>query len=118
MGKKRKRCAACWYYRKKCLPDCLLAPYFPSDKGKEDIQNVAKVFGASNFIKLMNSAHPHQRLAAETMIMEARARKSDPVHGLAGIAKALLEKLDNLTSELSSVNHQNQFHSQHSVVPQ
>ncbi|KAI3962094.1 hypothetical protein MKW92_039371 [Papaver armeniacum] len=50
--------------------------------------------------------------------MEARARRSDPVHGLAGIAKNLPQKLDNLTSQLASVNHQIQFHRLHSVVQQ
>ncbi|KAI3847132.1 hypothetical protein MKX03_001248 [Papaver bracteatum] len=50
--------------------------------------------------------------------MEARARKTDPVHGLAGIAKTHSQKLDNLTSELAFVNQQNKFHRQHSVVVQ
>ncbi|KAI3881983.1 hypothetical protein MKX03_002961 [Papaver bracteatum] len=50
--------------------------------------------------------------------MEARARRSDPVHGLPGIAKTLSQKLDNLTSQLASVNHHIQFHRRHSVVPQ
>ncbi|KAI3901664.1 hypothetical protein MKW92_053501, partial [Papaver armeniacum] len=47
--------------------------------------------------------------------MEARGRISDPVHGLAGIAKTHPQILDNLTSEHAFVN---QFHHRRSVVPQ
>ncbi|KAI3851878.1 hypothetical protein MKW98_019877 [Papaver atlanticum] len=50
--------------------------------------------------------------------MEARARRSDPVHGLGGIAKALSQKLNNLASELALVNQQNQFHRHRSGVMQ
>ncbi|KAI3974745.1 hypothetical protein MKX01_037541 [Papaver californicum] len=52
------------------------------------------------------------------MIKEARARKSDPVYGLPGIAETLSQQLNNLTSELAFVNQQNQFHRRHSVVLQ
>lgn len=50
------------------------------------------------------------------MIMEARVRKFDPVHGLEGIAETLSLQLDNLTSELAFVNQQN--HRWHSGVMQ
>ncbi|KAI3946252.1 hypothetical protein MKW92_035705 [Papaver armeniacum] len=115
MGRNRKACAACKYHRKRCSPECPLAPYFPSDTGGEDFQNVVKVFGASNFTKLIKSAHPHQCLAAKTMIIEARARKYDHVHGLAGIVETLLQQLNNLTTKLAFMNQQNQFHRRHSV---
>ncbi|KAI3984634.1 hypothetical protein MKX01_003997 [Papaver californicum] len=52
------------------------------------------------------------------MIKEARARKSDPVHGLPGIAETLSQQLNNLTSELAFVNQQNQIHCRHSVFLQ
>ncbi|KAI3851882.1 hypothetical protein MKW98_019881 [Papaver atlanticum] len=49
------------------------------------------------------------------MIIEARARKYDPVHGLAGIVETLLQQLNNLTSKLAFMNQQNQFHRRNSV---
>lgn len=50
--------------------------------------------------------------------MEAGARMSDPVHGLAGIAETISQKLDNLTSQLAFANQQNQFHHRHSGAMQ
>ncbi|KAI3984633.1 hypothetical protein MKX01_003996 [Papaver californicum] len=112
MGKDQKACAACRYQRRKCLSGCPFAPIFPRDR-EEDFQNVSGVFGANKFIKLLKYAKSSERhLAAEAMIIEANARTSDPVHGLAGFAATLSERLDYLTSELEMVNQQNQFHRQ------
>lgn len=113
MGKNLKAaCAACKYQRRKCPPECPFAPIFPRER-EEDFQNVSRVFGANNFIKLMTKAKPSdQHLAAEAMIMEANARVSDPVHGLASFAETLSQKLDLLLSELDLVNQQIQFHRQ------
>ncbi|KAI3975842.1 hypothetical protein MKX01_015390 [Papaver californicum] len=84
----KKSCEACAYKKKKCPQQCPLATFFPSNR-EEDYQNVLKVFGAANFIKLIEFAGPKQHFAAETLIIEAIARVSEPVHGLAGIAETL-----------------------------
>ncbi|KAI3938619.1 hypothetical protein MKW98_016124 [Papaver atlanticum] len=103
-----KSCGACKYRNKKCSLQCPLATYFPPNR-KEDFRNVTKVFGATNFLRLIKSADPLQYLAAESMIIEARARISDPVHGVAGIAETLSQQLDDLTSELANINQENRF---------
>ncbi|KAI3847133.1 hypothetical protein MKX03_001249 [Papaver bracteatum] len=46
--------------------------------------------------------------------MEANARMSDPVHGVASFAETLSQKLDLLLSELDLFNQQIQFHRQRS----
>ncbi|KAI3946253.1 hypothetical protein MKW92_035706 [Papaver armeniacum] len=112
MEKNKKGCVACKYHKRKCLPECPFAPIFPADKEK-DFQNVRRVFGASNFIKLMKSvAKSQQHLAAKTMIIEANARVSDPVNGLGVFAVILSKQLDYLSSELDLVNQQIQYHRQ------
>ncbi|KAI3974746.1 hypothetical protein MKX01_037542 [Papaver californicum] len=118
MGKDQKACAACRYQRRKCLPGCPFAPLFPRDR-EEDFQNVSRVFGANNFIKLMKTPKlSEQHLAAEAMIIEANARASDPVHGLGGFVATLIERLVYLTTELEMVNQQNQFHRQRNMRKQ
>ncbi|XP_026421495.1 uncharacterized protein LOC113317557 [Papaver somniferum] len=49
------------------------------------------------------------------MIIEAIARVSNPVHGLAGIAETLSQQLEDLTSELTAVNQQNK-HNLHRII--
>ncbi|EAY72700.1 hypothetical protein OsI_00567 [Oryza sativa Indica Group] len=53
-------CAACKFLRRKCLPGCVFAPYFPPEEPQK-FANVHKVFGASNVTKLLNELLPHQR---------------------------------------------------------
>ncbi|KAI3915065.1 hypothetical protein MKW92_007254 [Papaver armeniacum] len=110
----KKSCEACARRRKKCSQECPFAPFFPSNRAG-DFKNVSYVFGAANFITLINLADPKQHLAAETMIIEAIARVSNPVHGLAGIAETLSQQLEDLTSELTAVNQQNK-HNLHRII--
>ncbi|MCL7034311.1 hypothetical protein MKW94_014683 [Papaver nudicaule] len=111
MPSNERSCGACRYKRQKCLPQCPFAPFFPPNK-KEDFQNIVKVYGGANFMKLVNLAEPHKHLAADSMIFEANARISDPVNGLAGIVDTLSQQLDDLTSELSAVR----FHAKRTIV--
>ncbi|KAE9467926.1 hypothetical protein C3L33_00163, partial [Rhododendron williamsianum] len=37
-------CAACKYQRRKCAPDCVLAPYFPHHRQRQFL-NAHKLFG-------------------------------------------------------------------------
>lgn len=75
-------CGACKFLRRKCMDDCIFAPYFDSDQGVEHFTAVHKVFGASNVSKILNQSPPHKRLdAAITLCYEAKARLRDPVYG-------------------------------------
>ncbi|KAI3901474.1 hypothetical protein MKW92_016276 [Papaver armeniacum] len=103
------RCAACTIQRRRCWPECPLAPFFPPDRG-EDFKAICRVFGASNFSKLIKSAKPHQQvLAAESLITEAKARIADPIFGLSGSVYNLSCHLKNLRSELVLIKQQKEF---------
>ncbi|KAI3938626.1 hypothetical protein MKW98_016131 [Papaver atlanticum] len=111
MGKNqiRDRCAACTFQRRRCWPECPLAPFFPPDR-REDFEAVSQIFGASNFIKLIKSAKPHQQvLAAESLITEAKARVADPIFGLSGTVNNLFCHLKDLRSELVLIKQQKEM---------
>ncbi|KAI3780607.1 hypothetical protein L2E82_10592 [Cichorium intybus] len=67
-------CAACKFLRRKCMPGCIFAPYFPPEEPQK-FANVHKIFGASNVTKLLNDLLPHQREdAVNSLAYEAEAR--------------------------------------------
>ena len=45
-------CASCKLLRRRCVKDCIFAPYFPSDDPQK-FAIVHKVFGASNVSKML-----------------------------------------------------------------
>ena len=45
-------CASCKLLRRRCVKDCIFAPYFPSDDPHK-FAIVHKVFGASNVSKML-----------------------------------------------------------------
>jgi hypothetical protein len=51
-GNNPKRCAACKYLRRRCDPDCVLAPYFPASHPQR-YACVHHVFGASNVARML-----------------------------------------------------------------
>ncbi|KAK4269234.1 hypothetical protein QN277_022420 [Acacia crassicarpa] len=74
-------CAACKYQRKKCAPDCILAPYFPHDRQRQFL-NAHKLFGVKKIIKSIKHLDPHSK--DETMgsiIIQSDMRANDPVGG-------------------------------------
>ncbi|TVU41465.1 hypothetical protein EJB05_14984, partial [Eragrostis curvula] len=74
-------CAACKHLRRRCVPSCAFAAYFPPDHG-DQFAAVHKVFGASNVSKLLAEVAPAERVAAvESLVYEARARLQDPAFG-------------------------------------
>ncbi|KAL8249572.1 hypothetical protein R6Q59_006440 [Mikania micrantha] len=97
-------CAACKFLRKKCIPGCVLAPYFPPEDPQKFV-NVHKIFGASNVIKLLNDVPPFQREdAVSSLAFEAEARIRDPVYGCAGVIAFLQRQVDRLQKELEAAN--------------
>ncbi|KAL0351040.1 UNVERIFIED_CONTAM: LOB domain-containing protein 25 [Sesamum radiatum] len=97
-------CAACKFLRRKCLPGCIFAPYFPPEEPTKFI-NVHKIFGASNVSKLLNEIPPHQREdAVNSLAYEAEARLKDPVYGCVGAISVLQRQVLNLQKELDATN--------------
>ncbi|KAJ1293278.1 hypothetical protein BS78_01G055400 [Paspalum vaginatum] len=105
-----RRCAACKNQRRKCAPDCILAPYFPASN-PERYACVQRVFGASNVARLLQSLPVHERgKAADTMAMEAHRRVEDPVYGCAGIVGSLQGEIRAVQCELARTQAQIAVH--------
>ncbi|KAL2500091.1 LOB domain-containing protein 25 [Abeliophyllum distichum] len=97
-------CAACKFLRRKCLPSCTFAPYFPPEEPTK-FANVHKIFGASNVSKLLNEIPPHQREdAVNSLAYEAEARLKDPVYGCVGAISVLQRQVLHLQKELDATN--------------
>ncbi|KAG8477245.1 hypothetical protein CXB51_030000 [Gossypium anomalum] len=97
-------CAACKFLRRKCMPDCVFAPYFPPEEPQKFI-NVHKIFGASNVSKLINEVAPHQREdAVNSLAYEAEARLKDPVYGCVGAISILQRQVLRLQRELDAIH--------------
>ncbi|KEH22162.1 putative transcription factor AS2-LOB family [Medicago truncatula] len=97
-------CAACKFLRRKCMPDCIFAPYFPPEEPQK-FANVHKIFGASNVSKLLNEVQPHQREdAVNSLAYEAEARIKDPVYGCVGAISVLQRQVIRLQKELDATN--------------
>ncbi|KAL5579487.1 hypothetical protein UlMin_011929 [Ulmus minor] len=99
-------CAACKYQRRKCAPDCVLAPYFPHDTQKQFL-NAHKLFGVSNITKVIkNLQQPMKDEAMRTIIYQSDARANDPVGGCYRIICDLQRQIEYHKAELEIVLHQ------------
>ncbi|KAL1212052.1 LOB domain-containing protein 22 [Cardamine amara subsp. amara] len=99
-------CAACKYQRRKCAPDCLLAPYFPHDRHRQFL-NAHKLFGVSNITKIIKSLTPPEKDAAmHTIMFQSDARANDPIDGCYGIIKKLQYQIEYTRNELEMVLQQ------------
>ncbi|KAJ0785469.1 putative transcription factor AS2-LOB family [Helianthus annuus] len=97
-------CAACKFLRRKCIPGCVFAPYFPPEDPQK-FMNVHKIFGASNVTKLLNDVLPHQREdVVSSLAYEAAARVRDPVYGCVGVISSLQQQVDRLQKDLDAAN--------------
>ncbi|KAK2966406.1 hypothetical protein RJ640_003676 [Escallonia rubra] len=99
-------CAACKYLRRRCTPNCPLAPYFPADR-PVDFRNVRRLFGVNNLNNTLKSVHPYYHEAAmKSMIYEAKARAIDPVGGCYRMVGDLELELVRVRGELDCVRRQ------------
>ncbi|KAF3339008.1 LOB domain-containing protein 27-like protein [Carex littledalei] len=96
-------CAACKYQRRKCGPQCMLAPYFPPER-QSDFQNAHKLFGVSNIVKkLRQLSAPDRQKAVNTMVYEANMRAENPSGGCYHIIKYYEEVIRNMEVELNTI---------------
>lgn len=99
-------CAACKYQRRKCAPDCVLAPYFPHDRQRQFL-NAHKLFGVSNITKIIRHLdQPFKDEAMRTIIFQSDVRANDPVGGCYRIIRDLQRHIDYCKAELDIVLHQ------------
>ncbi|WVZ92113.1 hypothetical protein U9M48_038202 [Paspalum notatum var. saurae] len=101
-----RRCAACRYLRRRCAPDCVLAPYFPASQPRR-YADVHAVFGTSNVTRVLQSLPVQERgRAADTMATEAQWRVQDPVYGCTGIIHRLQQEILAVQHELATTRAQ------------
>ncbi|KAJ4720103.1 putative LOB domain-containing protein [Melia azedarach] len=94
-------CAACKFLKRKCIPNCIFAPYFRSDEPKK-FAKVHKVFGASNVSKILTEVPEEQREdTVNSLAYEAEARLRDPVYGCIGAIALLQRKMYELQQDLA-----------------
>ncbi|PKI43961.1 hypothetical protein CRG98_035637 [Punica granatum] len=106
---KTHACAACKYQRRKCTPDCLLAPYFPHDHTRQ-FQNAHKLFGVSKITKIIEHLGPLEKdEAMRTIIYQSDARAHDPVSGCYGMVRDLQRQIELCQAELELVLRQLDF---------
>ncbi|CAH9098033.1 unnamed protein product [Cuscuta epithymum] len=95
-------CGACKFLRRKCVVGCIFAPFFDQEQGPSVFASVHKVFGASNFSKLLRHIPPHRRPdAVVTVCFEAQARLRDPVYGCFSHIFNYQKQVEHLQAELS-----------------
>ncbi|XP_022953930.1 LOB domain-containing protein 29-like [Cucurbita moschata] len=96
-------CAACKYQRRKCAPDCILAPYFPHDRQRQFL-NAHKLFGVSNITKIIKNLDPFEKEEAmRTIIFQSDVRSMDPVGGCYRIIRDLQLQIEYIKTELDFV---------------
>ncbi|CAK7356863.1 unnamed protein product [Dovyalis caffra] len=99
-------CAACKYQRRKCAPDCILAPYFPHNRQRQFL-NAHKLFGVSNISKIIKNLNlPEKDEAMRTIIFQSDVRANDPVGGCYRMIRELQRQIEFTRAELDFVLHQ------------
>ncbi|KAI4329596.1 hypothetical protein MLD38_027966 [Melastoma candidum] len=116
-GGASQACAVCKFQRRKCKPDCPLAPYFPADQPRL-FHNAHRLFGVRNILKILEALHPSQRpIAMRTIIDQANMRDWYPVHGCLGVIHSLRTQIQMLEDELHAVYSQLEIYCHGSQVP-
>lgn len=102
-------CAACKHQRRRCQPDCILAPFFPADQPDIFI-NAHRLFGVSNITKLLKSIDVREhRDAMNSIIFHSDCRARYPVGGCLDVIKNLQNKLDVYNAQLAFLNERIAF---------
>ncbi|RLM85914.1 hypothetical protein C2845_PM04G03270 [Panicum miliaceum] len=94
-------CGACRTLRRRCVPGCVFAPYFPAQGDEPSgFASVHRVFGASNAARMLEHVERpgERRRAAETLVEEALARVRDPALGCLSYV-AVLQMLNEKAQE-------------------
>ncbi|TVU41455.1 hypothetical protein EJB05_14974, partial [Eragrostis curvula] len=105
-GQSPPPCAGCKHLRRRCVPSCAFAAYFPPEHG-DQFAAVHKVFGASNVSKLLAEVAPGDRAGAvESLVYEARARLRDPAFGCVSYITVLEHMLKQGMADVAAARGQ------------
>ncbi|KAJ9568188.1 hypothetical protein OSB04_004154 [Centaurea solstitialis] len=96
-------CAACKYQRKRCSPECALAPHFRPENPMV-FKNVHKLFGVRKILRILEQIDQYQKPEAmRSIIYEANMRDLFPVHGCLGVICEIRCQIREVEDELCSV---------------
>ncbi|CAJ1955429.1 unnamed protein product [Sphenostylis stenocarpa] len=96
-------CAACRYQRRKCGPNCILAPFFPHHRHKQ-FRHAHRLFGVGKITNMIKPLEPHNRnMAIATILFESDMRAKDPVGGCSRILQRLNSQIASAQAELQLV---------------
>ncbi|KAH6799026.1 LOB domain-containing protein 27 [Perilla frutescens var. frutescens] len=105
-------CAACKFQRRRCTPQCLLAPFFPADQ-HQVFQNVHRLFGVKHIQKLLKDLHPDQRsMAMKSVKFHAAMRERYPICGCLVEVQNIAYQIQVAEVELHAVLQQLVYHRQ------
>ncbi|KAH6801231.1 LOB domain-containing protein 27 [Perilla frutescens var. hirtella] len=107
-------CAACKYQRRRCTPECLLAPFFPADQPKM-FTNVHRLFGVKNIqnlLKELGPDHNQKAMAMKSIKFHATMRDKYPVWGCMVDIRHLSYQIQIAEEELQAVLHQLSYYRQ------
>ncbi|XP_057806358.1 LOB domain-containing protein 27-like [Salvia miltiorrhiza] len=105
-GSSGQACASCKFQRRRCTPQCLLAPFFPADQ-PQVFHNVHRLFGVKNIQKLLKELHPDQRaIAIKSVKFHAAMRERYPVCGCLVEVQNLAYQIQLAEKELHAVLQQ------------
>ncbi|VVB07528.1 unnamed protein product [Arabis nemorensis] len=94
-------CGGCKFLRRKCVEGCVFAPYFCYEEGSSKFEAIHKVFGASNFSKLISHLPDHDRCdAVRTISYEAQSRLHDPIYGCVSQIFSLQQQVVSLQAQV------------------
>ncbi|CAH9118583.1 unnamed protein product [Cuscuta epithymum] len=111
-------CAACKHQRKRCSPDCALAPYFPASQPKTFL-NVHRLFGIRNVMKTLKQVDEDDDKKSDAMksiIFEAEMRDRFPVLGCVEYIWYLNQCLKEAEDELVQVLAQLRYYQNVSIM--
>ncbi|CAA7027289.1 unnamed protein product [Microthlaspi erraticum] len=101
MGGLGSPCGGCKFLRRKCVEGCVFAPYFCNEEGSSNFAAIHKVFGASNFSKLISHLSDHDRCdAVRTISYEAQSRLHDPIYGCVSQIFSLQQQVVSLQAQV------------------
>lgn len=103
MSSSKTPCASCKTLRRKCINECVFAPYFPPDQPQR-FESIHRVYGASNVAKILSDlpTAAERAEAVTSLVYEAEARLKDPIYGCVGSICILQHKLKRIQSEIQS----------------
>ncbi|KAK9073196.1 hypothetical protein SSX86_007520 [Deinandra increscens subsp. villosa] len=111
-GGTSQACAACKYQRKRCTPECALAPHFRPEQ-TEIFKNAHKLFGVRNILRILEQVDPAlKNEAMRSIIYQANMRDRSPVHGCLGVIYQLQYQIRQAEKELYAVFSQLELYKQ------